>query len=237
MLYFLLFAIVAGVAIYLGNLFMSGNMSQLVRSLRWVLGGGALAAAALLGLAGRVGIASILGMAGGAILSRGRLGPIDLNPSQPAEGQVSRVKSRFFEMQLDHDNGDISGHVIAGQFRGQDLYDLGQQETGALLAEVSHDSDSLSLLEAWLDANRKGWRDYFDGSAQSESGQENGPSERSRPMDDHQAREILGVGADATEEEIRAAHRRLLKAVHPDQGGSNYLAARINEAKDFLLRR
>ncbi len=235
MVWFLVFAVVAVLGIYMLNLFLNGNIAQLIRSLRWILGGGAMALAVILGLSGRVGVASMLGLAGGAILSRGRLGPIDFNAMQPSEGATSKVRSHYFEMELDHDNGDIAGEILAGSFRGQDLWDLGQEETGQLLNEVSHDADSLSLLEAWLDANRYGWREYFGGTTgeQSDHTGASGP----RTMDEQQAREILGVSATANAAEIKAAYHRLLKAVHPDQGGSNYLAARINEAKDFLLKK
>lgn len=235
MTYFFGFAVVAVLCIYILNLYFNGKTAQLVRSLRWILGGGALAIAAILGMTGRMGVASMFGLAGGAILSRGRLGPIDFNAMDPPEGATSKVRSTYFEMALDHDNGDIAGRIIAGSFGGQDLWDLGQEDTGKLLTEVQHDADSLSLLEAWLDANRYGWREYFGGTT-GEQSDHSGPA-RARALDEQQAREILGVSADATTEEIKTAYHRLLKAVHPDQGGSNYLAARINEAKDFLLKK
>jgi CysZ protein len=52
-----------------------------------------------------------------------------------------------------------------------------------------------------------------------------------------EARDILGVGPTADADTIRAAHRRLVSAVHPDKGGSAELTRRINAARDTLLRR
>jgi len=235
-------AIVGLFVIYLYALYLRGDTPQIVRIVRYGVGGTIMLLAGLLGIAGRIGIASLLGMAGAALLFRGRLGPLDLTSTGPSPGSTSRVRSRFFEMQLDHDDGSIEGRIVSGDFAGHDLWDLDQAETGELLSEVSGDTDSLALLEAWLDANRSGWRDYFgrEGEAGTGGGQAGsgggGGGEASRPMDARQAREILGVSADAGAAEIKAAHRRLLKAVHPDHGGSDFLAARINEAKDFLLK-
>jgi CysZ protein len=60
---------------------------------------------------------------------------------------------------------------------------------------------------------------------------------RRLPLGESEAREILGVSATADAEAIRAAHRRLVSAVHPDKGGSAELTRRINAARDTLLRR
>lgn len=232
------FSVLILVGGYLYFLFARGDIPAVLRALRWILGGGALAVAALLGAGGRVGPASLLGLVGSSILFRGRLGPIDFNPTGTARGAKSKVRSRYFEMQLDHDSSSVDGRVISGQFAGNDLIDIGEDDMRQLLGEVAHDPDSLSLLEAWLDANRSGWRDYFGyGGSQDEQANTGGrrPSQ-SAEMDAEQAYDILGLKAGASEKDIKAAHHRLLKAVHPDQGGSNFLAARINAAKDFLLK-
>lgn len=223
-----------GIGIYLYSLYAAGKIPALLRALRWVVGGGALTTALVLALARNFGLASLVGAAGASVLMRGQLGPIDFNPSGAATGNISRVKSHFFAMTLDHDAGTVSGRVTSGQFKGRDLMDLGPDDTKQLLAEVGGDADSLALLETWLDANRAGWREYFAAGEEEASAAGSGPAEG--PMTEAQALDILGLSKGATNEDIRAAHRRLLMAVHPDHGGSGFLAARINAAKDFLLK-
>jgi len=63
------------------------------------------------------------------------------------------------------------------------------------------------------------------------------PGRRGVAMSRAEALKVLGLEEGATEEQIRAAHRRLILQIHPDKGGTSYLAAKINEAKDVLLRR
>ena len=64
-----------------------------------------------------------------------------------------------------------------------------------------------------------------------------GPARPPVSLAEAEARSVLGVGPDADAEAIRAAHRRLVSAVHPDRGGSEDLTGRINAARDTLLRR
>lgn len=212
--------------------------ARLLRSLRWIVGGVAALLAVFLILRGRVDIGSVLAAVAFSVLRYGRLGPLVIGGGgDVSEDNESGVRSRFITMNLDHASGDISGRVIAGRFKGADLMDLGEYDTRELLAEVAGDPDSLALLETWLDKNRVGWREYFaeqDGAAAGESFSGNG-STRTDP--EAEAYSVLGLEPGATAEDIREAHHKLMKKVHPDQGGSTYLASKINEAKDRLLKK
>ena len=200
--------------------------------LRWLVGGGVGLLAFFLALARRFDIAIFAAAAAVSVLRTGRLGPFSLDRATPSEGNVSRVKSPYFAMELDHDTGAVEGRVVAGHFAGQDLMALGEMDTRQLFAEIEGDPDSISLLESWLDANREGWREYF-----AQTGGAEQPSESAPGLDPlAEAYAVLGLQPGATDDQIRAAHRDLMKGVHPDHGGSSYLAARINAARDLLLK-
>lgn len=200
------------------------------RGLRWTVGGAAALVAVGLLLLRRIDLGLFAAAGAISILRTGRLGPISFDGPDIDSGNVSRVQSYRFAMELDHDTGSVTGRVLNGSFAGADLMDLGEAETRTLLDEVAGDADSLSLLEAWLDANRAGWREYF--AEQDSEGQQQGSS----GDPDAEAYEVLGLKPGASDDEIRAAHRDLMKAVHPDHGGSSYLAAKINQARDRLLK-
>ena len=231
------YVLAAGVALIgillLWNAFQRADLRKLVRALRWIVGGGAALAALFLVLRGQVGIGSIVGAAAWSVLKFGRLGPLVFGGGPDlSEDNLSEVRSRFFEMRLDHSTGAVEGRVVAGAFAGCDLIDLDATETRQLIDEVEGDPDSVALLESWLDRNRSGWREYF-------AAEEGGSAAQGDAGADPDAEDwaVLGLSPGATEAEIRAAHRKLMMAVHPDHGGSDYLAARINQAKDRLLRK
>jgi hypothetical protein len=205
---------------------------KMARMLRWVAGGGLVALSVLLAMRGQAALVTFTGPVAYMILRYGRIGNFSFEGTEVSEDNESAVKSRFISMTLDHDTGAVSGRVTAGRFKGRDLFDLDEIQTRALLDEVARDSDSLSLLETWLDKNRAGWREYFGGGGQGES-----PSEAPAADPDAEAYAVLGLEPGATEDEIRSAHKKLMLGVHPDQGGSTYLAARINAAKDRLLKK
>lgn len=224
-------ALLAGLAAY--HYLRGVDQRQLFRGLRWVVGGVTALVALLLLIARRIDVAVFFGAAAFSILRTGRLGPFSFDRPAGDTGNVSKVRSRYFAMELDHDTGAVQGRVLAGQYSGTDLIDLGEADTRALITEIAADPDSVSLLESWLDANRAGWREYFAETAAGEQA-----NETSAPATDPiaEAYEVLGLKPGATDEEIKAAHRELMKALHPDHGGSSYLASKINEARDRLLK-
>ncbi|EWY39322.1 molecular chaperone DnaJ [Skermanella stibiiresistens SB22] len=155
----------------------------------------------------------------------------------PSEGQSSTVETDHLRMRLDHDSGRMGGEVLRGPFRGRELDDLSLTELLALLEECqTSDSRSATILEAYLDRVRpENWRPAGGGpNGRTEEG------EASRggggAMTRNEAYEVLGLEPGASAGEIKDAHRRLMLKMHPDQGGSTYLAAKINQAKDLLLR-
>jgi hypothetical protein len=134
-------------------------------------------------------------------------------------------------MRLDHDSGALKGTVTAGSMAGRSLDELALTALEALLVEVGDDADSVALLEGYLDRRFPRWREDLEGDRAARPGR----AADSGAMTDEEAYEVLGLAPGASEAEIRAAHRRLMKRFHPDQGGTSFLAAKINQAKDRLL--
>ncbi|MBS3803820.1 MAG: DnaJ domain-containing protein [Oleiphilaceae bacterium] len=153
-----------------------------------------------------------------------------------SSGNRSHVSSDILEMTLDHDSGEMDGSIVKGPFQGRMLADLGETEFIDLLQYCrQNDTDSARLLETYLDRRfGDSWRDDdpgAEGEAESKASQKGSGG----PLTEEEARDILGVEPDASRAEIIKAHRRMMQKLHPDRGGSNYLAARINEAKARLL--
>ena len=132
-------------------------------------------------------------------------------------------------MELDHDTGAMRGVIVAGPRTGTQLEALDLDTLVGLFGEI--DEESRALLAAYLDRRDASWRDH----AQADAGAGRGSPTRG-PMTEQEAYEVLGLQPGAKPEDITQAHRTLMKRIHPDQGGTNYLAARVNEAKDTLLR-
>ena len=195
---------------------------------------------ALRGAGALVALPAFLGMAavwlmrhgGGFMLGRmlatflGRM-----NSSQAAGGRpgTSEVQGIVLRMTLDHATGDFAGKVLSGSLEGRELQSLATDEMRALYAECAARCErSLRLLESWLDRYGGDWRDHVGSAAGS-------PGRASGPMTRAEALRVLGLDEDADPEAVRAAHRRLQVRLHPDAGGTDHLAAMVNEARDVLL--
>jgi len=159
-----------------------------------------------------------------------------LRPGQPdsptgSRGQTSSIRTRFLDMRLEHDSGDLEGRVLEGPYHGLRLSELGLDQLTELLAHCRReDEQSAAVLEAYMDRNfGDDWRE----TAESSPG--GGDANETGPMSISEAWAVLGLEPGADETEIREAHRRLIQKLHPDRGGSSYLAAKINQAKDLLL--
>ncbi len=140
----------------------------------------------------------------------------------------SLITTAFLKIAVDSKTGRWEGQVIQGEHAGKNLDELSQQQ----LIELSHqyqnqDPDSARLLNAYMRYR------FQQGSQQQNQQQADTGSEK---LTRKEALDILGLGEEATEKDIIAAHRSLMQKVHPDRGGSDYLAAKINQAKDHLLK-
>lgn len=220
------------------QMFRAANPAVLARGVKIAGGILALAVAAFTGLRGELAVALPLGFFGAGLLGWapfgsggfGNIGGLFGGGAAKSGGQASQVRSPMLDMTLDHDSGQLTGRILAGPQAGQslDAFDLPQ----LLAMSASFDAESLALLETYLDRRFPAWRQNAQGDATGRQGR----AASSGKMSDQEAYEILGVQPGAGRDEISRAHRSLMKKLHPDQGGTTYLAARVNEAKDTLLR-
>lgn len=148
-------------------------------------------------------------------------------PAQPARTRTSQVRSAHLEMTLDHETGRIDGRVLTGEHEGEFLSDLTLEALLRVHSEVEDDRDSARLLETYLDKSHPHWRRRAEERRTRKAGK----------MTKDEAYELLGLEPDCSEDEVREAYNRLIKRVHPDQGGSDALTAQITEARDTILRK
>ena len=228
-------ALVGGVAILAGllllvYLFVNANPAQLARGLRWTA----------IGLAGLLLVYLLLSERFAFLWTpliltlpywrrlRSLFGGLR---GASGGGASSDVETPYLRMRLDHDTGSMSGTVLAGSFTGARIEEMGRGDLLALLRECrAADEEGARLLEAYLDRLDPDWRHQFaagHGSAPSHSGSD---------MTVEEAYEILGLAPGADESQIKAAHHRLMMQLHPDHGGTDYLATKINRARDVLLK-
>jgi hypothetical protein len=230
--------LILGVAVLIlllwaGSAFSKADPKRAAKSMRTAGGVGALLFAAFLLLRGEIGIAIPIGTVGLGLLGWVSLWPASFGGrKQKSAGQVSRVRSAFLKMELDHDSGAMSGRILTGRYQDVALDALDVPTLVGLIGEI--DDDSRQLLMAYLDRRQPRWRENPQHNAAAGDG---GDISSGGKMTEEEAYQVLGLEAGASADAIGRAHRSLMKKLHPDQGGSTYLAARVNQAKDVLLRR
>ncbi len=226
--------LIAGLAVLVIGLlalraFTRANPAYLSRRLTVSAGVVSLLAAGALLLRGLEIIAIPLAMLGSWLLWGTTSGPWGAS-TRRSSGQSSRIETDHLEMELDHDTGEMRGRVLKGLFKDRDIASLSPTDMALLWQDCRHtDPQSAQLVEAYLDRVHPSWREDM---ARGESDMSRGPDGR---MDVEEALDILGLKRGADAEDIRRAHRNLMLKLHPDRGGSTYLAAKINEAKDVAL--
>jgi hypothetical protein len=226
MQYFLLGLAALALGLLILHGFARANVRVLARQIRIVVGVASLAAAAVLLIRGLASWAMPIAMLGAWLLWGGG---IPGGQAQKTPGQTSRIVTDHLEMELDHDTGMMRGVVLKGAFAGRAIETMSPAEMAMLWQDCRFsDVQSATLIEAYLDSVHPSWREDM-----AKAGARGGPA--SEAMTREEALEILGLKPSASEADIRRAHRELIVKLHPDRGGSSYLAAKINQAKDVLL--
>lgn len=229
-------------ALFLMRWYVSAQPANILRAGKWTLGFVGTAIAVYLIVSGRIaqamfalpfyapfllGILRRIGMFRRAASMAGA--------ASGSAGQTSDVRTDWLTMQLDHDTGEMDGEVRQGRFAGAALSRLDLADLLLLLDELDReDRESADLLEAFLDRRFPDWREEGEPASGGGSGDSRKSAGRGG-MSLAEAYEILGLDESATAEDVRAAHKRLMKHAHPDNGGSTWLAQQVNEAKDVLL--
>ena len=231
--------------VFLSRWFATAKPSSLAKWVKWVFIAAGAAATIFLAVTGKANLAFLPLAITGLPWIMSRMAAGRMNPN-PTAGQKSDVETPYLRMTLDHDSGEMEGVVLQGRYAGARLDQLSESQLLELFHECSlRDDEGRRLLEAYMDRILgPDWRERGEAEAERErsagggTGQGWGRKSASAgrpPMSREEAYEILGLQPGAGAEEIKEAHRTLMRKLHPDRGGSNYLAAKINQAKELLL--
>ncbi|MBT3661764.1 MAG: molecular chaperone DnaJ [Rhodospirillaceae bacterium] len=232
------FALLAGVLLA-GRWYATADTKTLLKALKWTLLGIVVATALFFVVTGRLGwaLATLPALLPWFFRIRAvaRAAKTFARMSQANSGagggETSVVETRFVHMCLDHDSGDMTGEVVEGTFAGRRVETMRASELVELLQICwSEDEESARLVEAYLDRHHTNWRETA-----GQGTQDNANAAPSGTMGRAEAFQVLGLDESAGPDDIKDAHRRLISGLHPDHGGSDYLAAKINQAKDILL--
>ncbi len=222
----LLGVVVLVLLLWAANSFSKADPKAVARLLR-NLGGVALVLfAAFLFFRGEFGPAVTVGVVGLGLLGWLSIWPATFGGrTQKSAGQVSRVRTAFVEMELDHDTGTMRGRILAGAHQGESLDTLDPATLIGLLGAM--DADSRDLLAAYLDRRAPEWREH----AEADAAASNRPrSARGSKMTEEEAYQILGVQPGASragyqpcppvaDEETASRPRRVDVSCGPRQRG------------------
>ena len=218
-----------GASLVFANWYANAQPSFLATLARYAGAGLAGTLGLILVARGQFGLGLVLLGSAGALLFR--------RPAGGPRKTTSEIETPFLRMRLDHETGDLAGEVLAGQFEGRLLAGLGENELATLRTELDGDAESVRLLETYIERMRSREAGAQGAGTDDQTGASDGGAfgSGSSPMTRGEALEILGLSGSPSEAEIRHAHRTLIRGVHPDHGGSSYLAAKLNAARDLLL--
>ena len=224
--------------IFATRAFVKADPKKLAQTTRTIGGWTMILLSALLALRGLIPIALPMAAVGAMLLGRGFQFPGGFGPfagnADKTRAQSSRVRTAHLEMTLDHDSGDMDGQVVDGPHKGSSLSQLDLAALIELYGTYrASDPQNAQLLAAYLDRMHGEWREQA-GAREGEGANRDGGADAMTPEEAH---EVLGLEPGAGAKDIARAHRNLMKKMHPDQGGSTYLAAKINQAKDVLLEK
>ena len=217
----------------------ASNIRNALSLRQWLMGGGAiLGISALLLISPRLTITAVIGLLSARILIA-LLRRMGGNHSAPRRGKTasangtSSVSTEWLHATLDHDSGTMDAEILQGPYVSEHLSALTVNQLTELYAEMTHQGahESMQIVTTFMDTHHPGWSDYVGGG----SGQTHTAGASETTLTRAKALEILGLEEGADTDTIVAAHRRLIRAVHPDRGGSSYLAVQLNRARDFLL--
>ncbi|MGH7047463.1 MAG: DnaJ domain-containing protein [Stellaceae bacterium] len=228
---------ILGGLLMLAYLFVHADPARLARNLKWTgVAIAAIAAVALVLVPPVRELAVLLFPLAMSMPLLSRLRRVLDRYRAPIGGQSSTVTTRFLRMSLDHDTGSMSGAVLRGRFAGMRIEELGIADLLSLLRECrADDEEGARLLEAYLDRLHPDWRDDL-AAGRGKTGGRGSARPGGGDLGVEEAYAILGLGPGATPDQIKDAHHRLMIKLHPDHGGSDYLASQINRARDVLLR-
>ncbi|MGE0260366.1 MAG: J domain-containing protein [Alphaproteobacteria bacterium] len=216
--------------ILLGRAFVNADPRQLARFVKWAAIGLAAAAVVALAVSGRLSV--LLALAAGLFPLLRRLHSVVGGLRGPSAGASSEVETAYVRVTLDHDTGAMAGTVLRGRFAGMRLDELRRTDLLALLRECrTADEEAARLIEAWLDRMDPEWRDDLRGEQSAGAPPPRGVAD----VTVEEAYAILGLRPGADAMAIKEAHHRLMKQLHPDRGGTDYFAAKINRARDVLM--